>query len=85
MGVLPCQLKEGTKAQTLCLDGTESFDILGIEGGVKPRQVLTLVIHRANGNTEKVARAIRDGIETSTEQCDLTRLKEARVESLARI
>src|SRR5207249_11291274 len=29
MGVLPCQFKEGTSAQTLKLDGTEIFDLVG--------------------------------------------------------
>src|SRR5207342_3875273 len=27
MGVLPCQFKEGVSAQTLKLDGTETFDL----------------------------------------------------------
>ena len=31
MGVLPCQFKEGDSAQTLNLDGTETFDISGLE------------------------------------------------------
>ena len=31
MGVLPLQFKEGTTAQTLKLDGTESFDVLGLD------------------------------------------------------
>ena len=31
MGVLPLQFKEGTTAQTLKLDGTETFDIIGLD------------------------------------------------------
>jgi aconitate hydratase len=54
MGVLPCQFKEGTTAQTLGLDGTETFDLKGLEPTIKPRQDVTLVIHRANGKTEEV-------------------------------
>jgi aconitate hydratase len=54
MGVLPCQFKEGVTAQTLRLDGTETFDILGLTGTLKPRQDLTLVIHRADGRAENV-------------------------------
>ena len=38
MGVLPCQFKEGTSAQSLMLDGSETFDLLGLEGEIKPRQ-----------------------------------------------
>src|SRR2546423_13124485 len=31
MGVLPCQFKEGTNAKTLRLDGTETFDLTGLD------------------------------------------------------
>ena len=54
MGVLPLQFKEGTTAQTLKLDGTETFDVLGLGPSFKPQQDLTLQIKRANGQTEKV-------------------------------
>jgi aconitate hydratase len=40
MGVLPCQLKEA-----LPLTGTETFDLLGLDENLKPRQELTLVIN----------------------------------------
>jgi aconitate hydratase len=53
MGVLPCQFKDHTNAATLNLDGTETFDITGLEG-VRPRQDVTLVIRRQNGETEEV-------------------------------
>ncbi|MFC5741224.1 aconitate hydratase AcnA [Dyella tabacisoli] len=33
MGVLPCQFQDGENAQSLGLTGTESFDIVGLEGG----------------------------------------------------
>jgi aconitate hydratase len=60
MGVLPCQFKEGTNAASLKLDGTEVFDITGLEtGSVKPRQDVTLVIRRANGETEEVPLTLR--------------------------
>jgi aconitate hydratase len=59
MGVLPCQFKEGTNAATLGLDGTETFDVLGLEDGVRPLQDLKLVIHRASGETEEVAVVLR--------------------------
>ena len=54
MGVLPCQFKDGTTAQTLGLTGTETFDILGLGETIKPRQDLTLVIHRADGKQEQI-------------------------------
>jgi aconitate hydratase A / 2-methylisocitrate dehydratase len=59
MGVLPCQFKEGTSAQSLRLDGSEIFDLIGFEGGLRPRQDAQLIIHRANGETEKAAVKIR--------------------------
>ncbi len=59
MGVLPCQFKEGTNAQTLKLDGTETFDLIDLSDNIKPRQDLTLVIHRANGSSEKLPVTLR--------------------------
>ncbi len=59
MGVLPCQFKEGTTAQSLGLDGTECFDLVGLESGISPRQELTLVVHRANGEEIRVPVILR--------------------------
>ena len=59
MGVLPCQFNDGTNAQTLHLDGTETFDLTGFEAGVAPRQDLTLTVHRANGEKESVPVTLR--------------------------
>ncbi|HKQ53281.1 MAG TPA: aconitate hydratase [Pyrinomonadaceae bacterium] len=60
MGVLPLQFKEGTNAATLRLDGTEVYDITGLEKGtIKPQQDVTLVIRRASGETEEVAVTLR--------------------------
>jgi aconitate hydratase len=60
MGVLPCQFKEGTNAASLRLDGTEVFDLTGLESGaVRPMQDVTLVIRRANGETEEVLVTLR--------------------------
>jgi aconitate hydratase len=53
MGVLPCQFREGVCAQSLHLDGTETFDLHGFEAGIRPRQELTLVIHRCSGDRER--------------------------------
>ncbi|HZM02182.1 MAG TPA: aconitate hydratase [Candidatus Saccharimonadales bacterium] len=59
MGVLPLQFKEGTSAQTLRLDGTETYDVLGLNAQLKPQQDLTLRITRANGAVENIATACR--------------------------
>jgi len=54
MGVLPLQFKDGVSAKSLNLDGTETFDVLGLSPALKPRQELTLRIHRADGRAEDV-------------------------------
>ena len=59
MGVLPLQFEEGTNAQTLGLDGTETFDITGIAGTLRPRQKATLVIRRKDGRTQNVNVIVR--------------------------
>ncbi len=59
MGVLPCQFKEGDSATSLNLDGTETFDLIGVENGIKPRMELTLQIHRANGTMDSVPVILR--------------------------
>jgi len=55
MGVLPLQFKEGTTAQTLGLDGSETFDIVGMDVSLRPQQDLTLKITRANGQADEVS------------------------------
>ncbi len=59
MGVLPCQFKDGVDAASLKLTGAETFDLEGIEAGITPQQDVTLVIHRADGKTERVALTLR--------------------------
>ena len=54
MGVLPLQFKEGISALTLALDGSETFDILGLDARLKPQQDLILQITRDSGAVEKV-------------------------------
>jgi len=59
MGVLPFQFKDDVSAASLKLDGTETFDLLGIEKGIEPRQDVMLIIHRANGETEEMPITLR--------------------------
>ncbi|MFT3814341.1 MAG: Fe/S-dependent 2-methylisocitrate dehydratase AcnD [Acidovorax sp.] len=51
MGVMPLEFKPGVNRLTLKLDGTETYDV---EGELQPRADLTLVIHRRNGETDRV-------------------------------
>ena len=51
MGVLPLEFMAGTTRNTLGIDGTETFDVLGER---TPRATLTLVIHKKSGETLQV-------------------------------
>jgi len=59
MGVLPCQFKDDVSAQTLGLDGTETYDVAGTDGTLTPRQDVTLVVHRKDGREERVPLTLR--------------------------
>jgi aconitate hydratase len=65
MGVLPLQFKDGTTAQTLKLDGSEAYDIVGLDANIKPQQDLTLKITRKDGSVENIA--VRCRIDTPIE------------------
>ncbi|MGZ8290219.1 MAG: aconitase family protein, partial [Telluria sp.] len=59
MGVLPLQFIGDDSVQTLNITGDEVFDLKGLEGEIKPQQLATLVIHRANGETQEVVVLLR--------------------------
>ena len=65
MGVLPLQFKDGVTAQTLKLDGTETYDVVGLDASIKPQQDLTLKITRKDGSVENVS--VRCRIDTPIE------------------
>lgn len=65
MGVLPLQFKDGASAQTLKLDGTETYDVLGLSPQLRPQQDLVLRITRANGAVEEIS--VRCRIDTPIE------------------
>jgi aconitate hydratase len=54
MGVLPLQFKDGTSRQSLKLDGTERYDVLGVAQGLKPRSDLVCRIHRVDGKVDEI-------------------------------
>jgi aconitate hydratase len=54
MGVLPLQFQSGNDRSSLNLDGSETFDITGLSGGIQPGMTVNLVIHRADGSTREV-------------------------------
>jgi aconitate hydratase len=59
MGVLPLQFLGTDSVETLGITGNETFDLKGISGEIKPQQEATLVIHRANGDTQEVKLLLR--------------------------
>jgi aconitate hydratase len=65
MGVLPLQFKEGASALALKLDGSEIYDVVGLDANIKPQQDLTLKITRKDGSVENVA--VRCRIDTPIE------------------
>jgi aconitate hydratase len=59
MGVLPLQFEEGSSPATIGLAGDESFDVVGIEGVLRPRQKATLVVRRDGKETQRVPLTVR--------------------------
>jgi aconitate hydratase len=64
MGVLPCQFKEGVNAQSLNLDGSETFDFPDLNS-LQPRQEMNIILRRSNGKSETIPVIAR--IDTSIE------------------
>lgn len=59
MGVLPLQFLGNDSVTTLNITGAETFDLKGLEGNLRPQQEVTLVIHRANGQSQDVKVLLR--------------------------
>jgi aconitate hydratase len=59
MGVLPLQFIGDDCVHSLGIKGDETFDLVGIEGDIKPQQEATLIIHRSNGETQNVTVLLR--------------------------
>jgi aconitate hydratase len=59
MGVLPLEFQGNTNVQSLKLDGSESFDFTGLEGGITPRQHVIMTIRRKSGSSENVPLTLR--------------------------
>jgi aconitate hydratase len=63
--VLPLQFKDGMTRKTLKLDGSEAFDITGIEKTLTPRMDVTCRITRADGSREDIV--LQSRIDTAVE------------------
>lgn len=65
MGVLPLQFLEGEDRKSLMLTGSETCDLLGLEGGLEPRQELALRVSADDGSVRQFSVLCR--IDTSNE------------------
>ncbi|MEO8346220.1 MAG: aconitate hydratase [Betaproteobacteria bacterium] len=59
MGVLPLQFKDNESVQSLGIKGDEEFNILGIDGDIRPQQDVTLVIERKSRSRQEVTLLLR--------------------------
>ncbi len=67
MGILPLLFPDGVTRKTLGLDGSETFDITGIAGGITPRMALACRIARADGSDETIMLTCRIDTEDEVE------------------
>ena len=58
MGVLPLQFQDGEGANTLGLDGSETYTIDGI-ASLEPRQEVAVQVTRADGSTQMITARCR--------------------------
>jgi aconitate hydratase len=59
MGVMPLEFQNGQNRESLKLDGTEMFDITGIEKGITPGMDIACKITRADGAVENITLTCR--------------------------
>ena len=59
MGVLPLQFGEGASSESLNLDGSERYSILGIDNDLEPLREVTLRIERADGTVDETILQVR--------------------------
>jgi aconitate hydratase len=53
MGVLPLTFKDGQNRRSLKLDGSETIDLAGLAGGIRPGMDIACAIRRADGSSEQ--------------------------------
>jgi aconitate hydratase len=54
MGILPLEFYEGTDRNTLKLDGSEFYDIVGVQDELKPGMDVEMRVTRADGSRDTV-------------------------------
>jgi aconitate hydratase len=69
MGILPLEFQEGQNAKTLNLSGSETFDIVGLDEGLKPGGRVKLVITRESGEMIETTLGVRLQAPVEVEYC----------------
>jgi len=59
MGILPLEFTGGDTRHSLVIDGSESFDIDGLDGSILPRQNLTVAVKRHDGSSAQIVVRLR--------------------------
>src|SRR5258706_9677903 len=59
MGVLPLQFKGTDSVDTLKITADDTFDVTGLESGIRPQMDVTLTIRRKDGTTKEVPVLLR--------------------------
>ena len=65
MGVLPLQFMPGETRKTLHISGSDSIDILGLDGKLTPKQVFEARINRVDGSVDNIQ--LQSRIDTAVE------------------
>lgn len=67
MGILPLTFTDGMNRHTLHLDGSETFDIKGLTGDIKPKMTIECTITRKSGSQETIPLLCRIDTENEVE------------------
>ena len=59
MGILPLQYKPGESAESRGLSGRETYSIVGLEGGIVPKQDATVAVTRDDGSSDSFPVTVR--------------------------
>ncbi|HSF58212.1 MAG TPA: aconitate hydratase AcnA, partial [Candidatus Binatia bacterium] len=59
MGVVPCQFKGNDSIQSLGIIGDETFNLVGLDGELKPQQDVMLIVKRKGGSKQEVPLTLR--------------------------
>ncbi|MBI5447208.1 MAG: aconitate hydratase AcnA [Gammaproteobacteria bacterium] len=65
MGILPLEFRDGMDRNTLALTGEETFTIAGLSEELKPKAVISVLIQRPDGTTDRIMTRLR--IDTANE------------------